>query len=176
MTTCVALLRGINVGGNNKVTMADLRALLAGLGYGNPQTYIQSGQALYDSDEPEAVSAGRIAAAITASMGLTIAVMVRTEGQLAEVLAANPYADADPANVLVCFFTEPPSPELVDAVDRERFAPDVFEVRGRELYCFFPEGLGRSKLGTAKLLRAGTGRNLNTVRKLVELAAARWPG
>ncbi len=173
MTTCVALLRAINLGGHNKVAMADLRSLLSDLGYGSPQTYIQSGQALFDTDEDEAMCAGRIAGAIKASLGLTIPVLVRTVPQLAAVLAANPYPDAEPAKVLVVFYTEPLAPDVVGAVDRERFAPDVFEVRDRELYCYFPNGQGRSKFGTHKLLANGTGRNLNTIRSVIELATAR---
>lgn len=173
MTTCVALLRGINVGGNNKVAMADLRALLADLGYGNPQTYIQSGQALFETDEDEVVCAGRIAGAITAALGLNVPVLVRTAAQLGSVLAANPYPGEDGAKVLVMFFADPPPAEMVDAMDRERYAPDVFEVHGREIFCFFPDGQGRSKLAAAKLFAIGTGRNINTIRKLTELVAVR---
>lgn len=172
VTTRIALLRAVNLGGHNRLPMAELRDLLDGLGYGNPRTYIQSGNALFRTDEPEAVCAERIAGAILDRLGLTIDVMVRTDEQLHAALAANPFPGEDGARVLVVFCSTEPDPAAVRALDRRRFFPDVFEVRGREVFCHFPNGMGRSKLPSLKLVASGTGRNVNTVRKLVELAEA----
>jgi uncharacterized protein (DUF1697 family) len=172
--TTIALLRGINVGGRNRLAMADLRQVLAGLGYGNPQTYIQSGNALFDTGEGEAEVADRIGDALHRAVGLRVGVVVRSASELAAALAASPFGtETDGTKVGIAFFRDLPDPAAVAATDPERFLPDRFAVIGRDVHCWFPAGMGRSKLAGAPLLTPATLRNVRTVAAVVDLAAAR---
>ena len=110
MSTYVALLRGINVGGHNKIAMATLRDLHGGLGHRNVVTYIQSGNVVFDADEDRSDIVGSIETAIAGELGLDVATMLRTADELADAAAANPYAaHADPARVAITFLKTPPS-------------------------------------------------------------------
>jgi uncharacterized protein (DUF1697 family) len=177
MATHVALLRGINLGGRNKVAMADLRALVAGLGHADVSTYIQSGNVLF-------TAASAITKAITATLGVTAPVIVISRDELAEIHAANPFPDEpEPKRVHAVVLSEPPGPELtakLDAAASQAAAkgdPSVVSVIGRTLYLHTPEGYGRSDLA-ATVLRVvsspkagltGTARNWATMTKLLEL-------
>jgi uncharacterized protein (DUF1697 family) len=186
MATHVALLRGINLGGRNKVAMADLRALVAGLGHADVSTYIQSGNVLFTAatDADCALAASAITKAITATLGVTAPVIVISRDELAEIHAANPFPDEpEPKRVHAVVLSEPPGPELtakLDAAAGQAAAkgdPSVVSVIGRTLYLHTPEGYGRSDLA-ATVLRVvsspkagltGTARNWATMTKLLEL-------
>ena len=186
MATHVALLRGINLGGKNKVAMADLRALVAGLGHADVSTYIQSGNVLFTApaDADCAVTARAITAAVAATLGVTAPVVVVTREELAQILADNPFPDEpDPRRVHAVVLSEPPWPELAAKLDAARVksaqagAPDEALAVGRTLYLHTPDGYGRSVLAEA-LLRivsspksgaTGTARNWATMTKLLEL-------
>ncbi len=174
----VGLLRGVNVGGHNKVPMAELRAGLTESGFGDVASYIASGNLVFRADDgPADDIAATIHDVIADRFGLDIAVVVRTADQLATVVAANPFAElaeAEPKAVQ-CFFTSSPvGADALDDVDQERFAPDRATAAAGELFAAYPEGMARSKLTTAVLDRVAggptTGRNWNTVRKLDEMA------
>lgn len=175
MTTYAALLRGINVGGNRKVPMAELRGLLSGLGWSDVRTYLQSGNAVFSTDEPD--PGPRLEQAIAEHFGFEVRCLVRTAAELREVAAACPLpaAELDPAKLLVLFYEETPGPGHFTSVDPERYAPDEFHPVGRAVYCYFPNGMGRSKLADAlTALRPQlvcTGRNWRTVQRLIELAS-----
>lgn len=175
MTAYVALLRGINVGGSNKVAMADLRAMFGALGYEDAQTYIQSGNVVFTAKATEAALVRRIEGAITKTFSLQIRVMVRSKAQLASVLAADPFAGAAPTLAHVAFLSARPSAKKVAALDPHRSPPDVVAVIGREVYLHYPNGSGRSKLTGAYLERVlgttATARNRNTVTKLLAMLA-----
>ena len=176
--THIALLRGINVGGHNKLPMADLRDLFQQLGHTNVATYVQSGNVFFSptdtSDEPALIRA--ITTAIQDRFAYDVPTIVRTTDELATVAAAHPYRDAQPddAKLHVIFLAEPPPPEAIPTLDPTRFTPDEFTIAGRHLYAHYPNGQGRSKLTIDAIERAyrvtATARNWRTVTKLLELA------
>jgi uncharacterized protein (DUF1697 family) len=174
--TYVALLRGINLGSRNKVSMADLRALLEALGAEDVATYVQSGNAVFKSEIGSAAElGGAIEKAIRRDLGLDVSVLLRTKAQIGKVVGGNPFAEAakDPTKVHVTFLDDAPS--RVRELEAKDFAPDEFRVAGREVYLHCPNGYGRSKLNNAYLEKqlgvAATTRNWRTVAKLAELAA-----
>jgi uncharacterized protein (DUF1697 family) len=178
MTTWIALLRGVNVGGAKKLPMARLRALAESLGYERVRTYVQSGNVVLDGparDGADAV-AKRLGEAIEAEFGFDVAIVVRSREELAAIVAANPYPDADeqPTALHVVLRSEAIDPVGVADVDQAAFAPEAFTIAGRELYLWTPGGIGRSKLA-AKLTdrRLGgpaTARNWRTVTRLLAMA------
>jgi uncharacterized protein (DUF1697 family) len=165
----IALLRGINVGGTGLLPMKDLAALCEDLGFTSVRTYIQSGNAIFESTAKEEPVRAHLEKALETRMGKKIDVMVRTPGELRAALEGNPFPGKDPAKVAVAFLLEPPLKDLLKGV----VAPGGEEVQlGRRLlYIYYPDGMGRSKL---KLPRMGpmTVRNINTVGKLVAMAEA----
>jgi uncharacterized protein (DUF1697 family) len=175
-TRYVALLRGINVGRAHQVDMPRLRELLTERGHEGVRTHLRSGNVLLDSTMDEHAVAADLAGAIEAEFGFPVPVVVRTAAELAAVVAGDPFdtVATDPARYLVTFFPEPPAPDRVDALPPPEGGGDYL-VRGRELYLWLPDGIANTPLAAWKwdklLGVAGTGRNWNTVTKLVELAA-----
>lgn len=173
----VVLLRGVNVGGANRVPMADLRALLEGLGYADVATYVQSGNAVLTADAAPRTVASTVRAAIAAQMGLDVGVAVRTAEEMAAIVAADVLGEAadDPARRLVVFLPGPPDAAAVAAVAARDHGDERLAAAGRELYAWCPGGIGRSPLlravGVAGLDREGTARNWRTVTRLAEMAA-----
>ena len=179
MVTYVALLRGINVGGRNKVAMAGLRALLTELGHVQPRTYLQSGNAVFASDRTDADAlAAELQGRIAARLGVSPAVLLRTAQELAEVVAANPYAEAaaaDPTKVFAAFLSAEPSDPEALAFDVEAYAPEQLAVGQRVRYLHLPAGLGRSRLAEDLARRRRdvdvTIRNWRTVTTLADMVA-----
>ncbi|NNM34556.1 MAG: DUF1697 domain-containing protein [Gemmatimonadetes bacterium] len=169
MPAFAALLRAVNVGGTGKLPMSELRSLCSELGFGNVRTYIQSGNLVLDSDLDADGVKGLLERALEERMGKPVQVFIRTPEELDEVLRCNPYTDAAPNRVLVLFLDRPVPAGTVEAVD----APGGEQLTSgdREIYLFFPDGQGRSKL-KVPMAGEGTARNLNTVRKLVEMCRA----
>ncbi|MFJ3715533.1 DUF1697 domain-containing protein [Streptomyces sp. NPDC090057] len=180
MTTYAALLRGINVGGNRKLPMADLRSLLTGLGHGGVRTHLQSGQALFSAGQGDEDSlAAELTGAIEARFGFRVDVIVRDHAYLRAVAEACPFpaAELTGKQLHVTYFSAPVTPERFAAVDAAAHLPEEFRLGDRCLYLYAPDGLGRSKLAEALSRRPAkdliaTSRNWNTVLKLVELTAA----
>lgn len=186
MPTHIALLRGINLGGRNRVAMADLRALVSGLGHDDVSTYIQSGNVLFTAAagaaDPSAI-ADEMTAAIAAKLGVTAPVVVLTRDELADVIKANPFpGEPDHKRLHAVFRTGPADQDLLDRIAAAVSAVAAKGSRdsavsiGRTLYLHTPDGYGRSDLAQALLRltsspRAGTGtaRNWATVLKLREL-------
>ncbi len=177
MTSYVALMRGINVGGKNKVPMARLRVMFETLGHGDIVTYIQSGNVVFTSAAKPPRVARDIAAGIEQEFGIRVPVVVRTRAELAKVVATNPYvkAGADVAKLHVTFLADRPAAAAIKRLDPDRSPPDEFVVKGREVFLHLPNGMGRTKLGVDyfenRLGTIGTARNWNTVNKLLELMA-----
>jgi uncharacterized protein (DUF1697 family) len=171
----VALLRGINVGGKNKVPMAELRELFATLGHEDVVSYIQSGNVVFTSPVKPAQAAGDIAAAIKKEFGLPVPVIVRTRAELAKVTTSNPYLKrgADASKLHVTFLADRPTAAAIKQLDPDRCPPDKFTVQGKEIFMFMPNGMGRTKLTIdyfeKRLGTQGTARNWNTVNKLLDL-------
>ena len=173
VNTYVALLRGINVGGNKTVPMADLRGLLEELGYEDVQTVLQSGNAVFRAPKAEP---GRIESAIEDRFGFDVRVLMRTGAELAKVIDGNPFPEAlkkDPKNLHVWFLEKSVKPK----VDPEAIAPEKLAPGPKVLYVHFANGSGRSAIGKhvneKTLGTAVTSRNWNTVTKLAELTAGR---
>jgi uncharacterized protein (DUF1697 family) len=165
----IALLRGVNVGSNKRVEMARLRALLEELGYRDVRTYVNSGNVVFSGPRR---SEQHLEAAIAKAFGFEVPVVLRSRDELADVVHANPLRDiaTDPAKHLVVFCAAEASTDL----DPTDFAPETFQVRGREVYLWMPGGIRDSPL--AKLLATkalgdkSTARNWRTVEKLLALA------
>ncbi|MGW1769516.1 DUF1697 domain-containing protein [Streptomyces sp. NPDC002073] len=173
-----ALLRGINVGGNKKVPMAELRTLLEGLGHQDVVTYLQSGNAVFAAPEQDPAGLARaLEQAIEGHFGFSVACLVVDGDYLAAVAADCPYpaAELEGKQLHATFLSEQPAAGRLDGVDPARFAPEDYRLGDRVLYLYAPDGLGRSKLAEAlarpALLKGidTTTRNWNTVAKLVEL-------
>jgi uncharacterized protein (DUF1697 family) len=168
MAVYIALLRAVNVGGTSSLPMAELKAICEGLGFSDVKTYIQSGNVLFRSDEAEKAVEEKLDDALGKTLGKRPGVMVRSRKELDGIIAHAPFPEAKP-NFLLVYFLPEAAPK--DALDK-MVAPDGEEAKlaGREIYVHYPIGSGRSKL-KLPALKAGTSRNLNTVRKLADLAA-----
>jgi uncharacterized protein (DUF1697 family) len=177
-TTYAALLRGINVGGSRKLPMADLRALIEGLGYDNVRTYLQSGQATFADDHGDEDSlAAELTGAIEKRFGFVVDVIVRDHAYLKAIADACPFpaAELEAKQLHVTYFSAPVDEERFAEIDRAAYLPEEFRLGDRALYLYAPDGLGRSKLAehlSKPRLTKGviaTSRNWNTVVKLVEM-------
>ena len=171
MPTYVALVRGVNVGGRNKVSMSALRDLVESLGHTDVATYIQSGNVVFTSKKD--VTPASLERAIESEFGLDIALVLRTRAALKRTVNANPFADADLKTVHVGFMAAKPAAAVVRTLDTDQFAPEEFAIKGTDLYLHLPNGMGRAKLPAyldRKLKVPTTVRNWNTVCKLLELA------
>jgi uncharacterized protein (DUF1697 family) len=176
MEVAIAMLRGVNVGGHQKLNMAALKTLCTGLGLQDVQTYIQSGNIVFRADGGEAL-AHRLEDGIERSFGFRPAVVIRTAAELRKVIAKNPFADRagiDPSRLLVVFLANAPARQAKEQVLALRCEPEELRMHGRELYIYYPDGMARPKIPLVrieKLLRcASTGRNWNTVNKLLGMA------
>jgi uncharacterized protein (DUF1697 family) len=178
MARYAVLLRGINVGGNKKIAMADLRQLLSRLGYTDVVTHLQSGNALFTAPGKPDQLAADIEAGIVSELGMKVSCLIRTRAQLQAVVAGNPFGDlaTDPSRLLVMFLSGKPDPARLADLDPATFAPDLFAVGDRELYLWCPNGISKSKLTPIpwdkRLQLVATGRNWNTVTKLLALTGA----
>ena len=171
MPTHVALLRGVNLG-KRRVSMAELKKRLEGLGYTDVSTYVQSGNAVLTSKTNESRIAAELEAELTKAFGF--AVIVRSRSGLADVVRNNPFPDAaaDPTKLHVSFLGKPLDPASLGHLADVNFTPEEFATRKREVYLSLPNGLGRSKLAGAveKALRgSGTTRNWRTVTALLDM-------
>ncbi len=178
MAVIISMLRGVNVGAHNRIKMDALRAVYESLGLRDPQTYVQSGNVVFRTDKRDLVAlAKRIEDAIERSFGFHPAVILRTSSELRDVIARNPFAGQsgiEPSRLLVYFLTSDPGAETRDKVLSLKTEPEELRMDGRELYIYFPSGMARPKLSWAvieKTLKVpGTGRNWNSVTKLLEMA------
>ncbi len=178
MPVFISMLRGVNVGGHNRIKMDALRALYESLDLRDPQTYVQSGNVIFKTDERDlALLARRIENGIERSFGFRPAVIVRTASDLRRVISTNPFAarsGIDPRKLLITFLASNPAPGARDKVLNIKADPDELWIEGREVYTYFPNGMARPKvpwlLIEKTLKTSGTGRNWNSVMKLLEIA------
>jgi uncharacterized protein (DUF1697 family) len=170
VTSYVCLLRGVNVGGKNKLAMHELRDLFESLGYRDVQTFIQSGNVVFSSRT--AVQALALETEIRRHFELSVAVVLRTGPQLRKVVADNPFAGRDPVKLHVGFMAKKAPTAAVAGLDVGAFDPERFSVKGTEIYLYLPNGMARTKVPSyldRRLKVPTTIRNWNTVTKLVEL-------
>ena len=178
MTSYVALLRGINVGGHKQVAMADLRDLLTKLGLAEPQSLLQSGNLVFRCRGRTCLQLELLLEAETNKrLDIRTEFFVRTADEWRAIVARNPFgneAERDPSRLLVMCLKDAPSATSVKALQALLSGPEIARVDGRHAYIVYPSGIGRSRLtGTLvekKLVTRGTGRNWNTVLKLDALA------
>jgi len=169
MSTFVALLRAVNVGGTGKLPMSELKAMCEKLGFTKVQTYIASGNVLFQSRKSESAVKKALEAALAKYAGKPVGVLVRTPAELAKVVAENPFpGKANNATVAIFLDGRPPA----DTLSTVRGAQAGEEVRlgKREIYVHYGAGMARSKL-RFPAQGAGTARNMNTIAKLAELGA-----
>jgi uncharacterized protein (DUF1697 family) len=181
-TRHIALLRGINVGGHNKISMQQQRELAEKLGYTDVTVYLHTGNIIFSA--PDDLTPARITADIEerlrVDLGAEIPIALRTRDELAAEIEANPYpqAVAVPKSLHCVFLSAVPRDTAkLDALDLGTFAPDSFRLIGRVIYLHCPDGIGRSKLAekltTARLAGVtATARNWNSVTRLLQLADA----
>jgi uncharacterized protein (DUF1697 family) len=176
MTTYIGLLRGINVGGNKMVPMAELRAMIEALGFKEVRTLLQSGNVVFRGPaKTPAKLESQLEAALEKRLGFNVDFHVRTAEEWAAIVEANPYtaeAKKDPARLLVSCFRAPLEKANVKALQVAITGPEVLVADGRHLYMVFPDGVGNSKANALldrKLAAKGTARNWNTVLKLAAL-------
>ena len=173
----VALLRGINVGGRNRLPMRDLTAVFTEAGCAEVTTYIQSGNVVLQADDTLALLLPTlIADEIAARFGLRVPVVMRSAAEFDAVASSNPFLEleSDFTKLHVAFLADRPAPDEIESLDPNRSPGDAFSVQGREIFIHLPNGAARSKLTNAyfdsKLGTTSTARNWKTVLKLNELA------
>jgi uncharacterized protein (DUF1697 family) len=168
----IGLLRGVNVGGNNRLKMADLRGAVESLGLSDVETYLQSGNVVFTpASSPEPLGAA-ISQRLNELCGINVQLLTRTADEMSAIVAANPYPRDDHTKVVVTFCPhKATSPHL----DLDLFAPEGLTIHGNEVYLDLPFGQGRSRLVAALAKfddHVSTSRNWRTVLALAEMSAS----
>lgn len=180
MQTYVSILRGINVSGQKKILMADLKTLYEKLGFKEVSTYIQSGNVVFKVDgklrDIELVQ--KIESAISKKYDFHVPVIIRSEEELKKIISSNPFLkekEIDVKKLHVTFLSEIPAKENVADIESINYLPDQFIISGKEIYLHIPISYGETKLSNnffeKKLKIKATTRNWNTVNKLFEMAS-----
>lgn len=177
MTTFISLFRGINVGGNQKIRMDELKALHISLGLKDVVTYIQTGNVLFTSDDTDlAHLTSQIEDGFAQKFGFRVNVMVRTKAELQEIIVNNPFQNQPTKEskwVVVLFLKTHPERTALEDLQKTYGGLEELYLIGQELYIYYPDGIGRSKLTNTllekKLKTSGTGRNWNTILQLQKL-------
>lgn len=178
MTVIISMLRGVNLGGRKILKMNALRALYESLKFEDVATFIQSGNVVFRTKERDLNKvAKRIGNGIEKSFAFRPEVVLRTAEEMRGVIARNPFAgrkDVQPSKLLVWFLATAPDAEARKKLETVKKQQEELHLHERELYIYFPDGQGRSKLSLPAVDRAlkilGTGRNWNSVMKLMEMA------
>jgi uncharacterized protein (DUF1697 family) len=178
MPVVIAMLRGVNVGGHNKIKMETLRALCVSLKLEDPRTYVQSGNVIFRTKEKNLPALGKkIQAAIERTLEFRPEIIFRTTDELRQAIANTPFPanrGLEPGKILITFLSGEPTKEARAMLQTLKAHPEELHLKGRELYIYFPNGAGTSKLPwstVAKLLKTeGTARNWNSVTKMLAIA------
>ncbi len=178
MMTYISILRGINVGGAKKILMGDLKKLYEELGFNKVVTYIQSGNVIFQNAEvlSDEAAAGVITKAIYKKYGFEVPVLVRTQEEMETTQSNNPFPrdkNLDPEKMHVTFLAELPAKEYLDSIIKYHHSPDRFEIIGKDVFLYCPNGYGKTKLSNSffenKLKVLATTRNWRTVNTLAEM-------
>jgi uncharacterized protein (DUF1697 family) len=180
MPVLICMLRGVNVAGHHKIKMDDLRSLCLGLQLSGVQTHLQSGNVIFRTDEGDLTAlACKIQASIGRKCGFRPEILLRTIPEMREVITRNPFArrkGIEPGKLATVFLEDQPSAAVRQALQQMDIAPEELHVIGRLLYIYFPNGQARPKISWSRVEKLVgpryTGRNWNTVTKLLELAEA----
>lgn len=179
MQTFISILRGINVSGQKKILMTELKALYEGLEFKEVITYIQSGNVVFKTDKKlsDMELAKKIEEIIYKKYDFRVPVIIRSEIEIKKIISANPFLkeiNIDTKRLLVTFLSEIPNSENAESIAKSDFSPDRFIIKGREIYLHIPESYGETKLSNnffeKKLKVTATTRNWNTVNKLFEMS------
>lgn len=173
MKTYVALLRGINVGGHNKVSMAELRELLSKVGLNKVQTYIQSGNVIFESFENESYLENKIKDSIKECFGYDISILVKSKEQLNEIFNSCPFENDIKEKSYFIVLNKIPKPHLIKEAEKISFEEEELIIKNDCLYFYSALGYGQTKFNMntfeRKLQVKGTARNYNTMLKLLSL-------
>lgn len=179
MQSYVALLRGVNVSGKNRIKMPELISLLSGAGFNNSKAYLQSGNLIFGSQpENPQIIAEAIQKSILQGLGLEVAVLVKSGEEMAGIAGRNPFLklkEIDPEFLYVTFLFENPAEDKIRLIDKIKDEQDSFKVLDTQLYLYCPGGYGRTRFSNSffenKLGVAATTRNWRTVNALKEMAS-----
>ena len=163
----IALLRAVNVGGAGKLPMADLRSMAEEIGFKDVRTYIQSGNLVFTSERPISDVSLSLERRLESYASQTVGVLLRTTQEMLDVLKSNPFPDAEPNKVGVLFLNDAPKSSAIETAKRRN--DEEIELGAKEIYIYYPSGMGRSKL-RLDAMTDGTMRNLNTVARLAKMA------
>jgi uncharacterized protein (DUF1697 family) len=167
MTSFVALLRAVNVGGTGKLPMSDLKDICEELGFGAVRTYIASGNVVFTSRKSEAAVKAALEKRLEAYAGKPVGVLVRTAAEMAQVLADNPFPKAAPNRTMAVFLDRAPPADTLAGIRGQK--DEEIHLGRRAIYIHYGERMGKSKLVIAAA-KAGTARNMNTVAVLAKMA------
>ena len=178
MQTYISMLRGINVSGQKKIRMVELKSLYESLGFENVQSYVQSGNVVFDSEEQDAIKLrGTIEAQIESTFGFSVPVLIRTGDDFQRIIKSHPFKDKEAIRVLVTFLYEHPEQSKLDELSDYKDKVDHFAIGEQEIYLFCPGGYGKTKLSNTffekKLGVICTTRNWKSVNALYEMASQR---
>jgi len=169
MTAYVALLRAVNVGGTGKLPMSELKRICEAAGFTSVRTYIASGNVVFKSAKSEPAVKRSLATALEAYAGKPVGVLIRTAAEMAAVLARNPFAEMPGNRTLAFFLDDPPPKNTLDSIKNQ--TNEEIRLGLREIYAYYPDGMGNSRI-RIPAVSAGTARNMNTIARLAEMAAA----
>lgn len=178
MKIYISMLRGINVSGQKKIIMEGLKKLYESLGFKKVQTYIQSGNVIFQSTEADSSSViQKIEKKITKVYGFEVSVLIRTPKELCQVIARIPFTKQEAEKSYVTFLSDVPVEVPTDEINKAKNSSEKFKIIGKEIYFYCPTGYGKTKLSNnffeKKLKLSATTRNWNTVNKLLEIAESR---
>ena len=166
MNAYIALLRAVNVGGTGKLPMSELKSMCEALGFQSVLTYIASGNVVFQSAKTEAQVKAALESALAKYARKPVGVLVRTAGEMAAVLAANPFPQMPGNRTHAYFLDRLPAADALQTVSNR--AREELQLGLREIYAYYPDGMGESKL-KIPAAKNGTARNMNTVAKLAEI-------
>ena len=169
MPIFIALLRAVNVGGTGKLPMAKLKEMCLDAGFSNVQTYIASGNVIFETKMPEAKIKAALDERLAAYFGKSTNFVVRTSEEMVAILEANPFPEAAPNRTVVIFLDQSPPKNALEEISGQ--VSEELRLGAREIYVNYAEGIGDSKL-KIPAAKSGTARNMNTVAKLVEIASS----
>jgi uncharacterized protein (DUF1697 family) len=178
MPVLISMLRGVNLRSDSRIKMDALRGVYESLRLEQPRTYIQSGNVIFRTQQKNRTELGKkIQNAIERVFGCRPEVILRTTAEMKAAIAASPFRgrrNLEPAKLLVTFLAREPGREAEATLTRFKSYPEEVHLKGRELYIYFPSGVGRSKFPWSQVEKllgvAGTARNWNSVRKMLQMA------
>jgi uncharacterized protein (DUF1697 family) len=178
MPVLISMLRGVNIGGHHRIKMDALRALYESLKLEDPRTYVQSGNIIFRTKQKNSAAlAKKIQNGIEREFGFRPEVILRSPDELRKAIAASPFvgrASLEPSKILVTFLTAEPGSDASATLLSLKAHPEELHLKGRELFIYFPDGVGKTKLpwsSVEKLLKTtGTARNWNSATKMLAMA------